>query len=117
MPGQTLVFKSGEPYGQVLIVPRKISYDLNQMTTSEAMQRVSTDDKLNKYCKKFVTNDWKDHIGHNFDDKYKVLRAVFNKHGSGGVEEFLDAVAKAVDGKRKFRGKLVMKRKNESIQD
>ena len=117
MPGQTLVFKPGEPYGQVLIVPKKITYDLKEMTIIEAMQRTSTDDKIIKYCKKFVRNDWKDHVGHNFDDKYKVLSAVFSKNGASGVQEFLDAVVKAVDSKRKFRGKLIMKRKNESIQD
>jgi len=56
-------------------------------------------------------------LGHNFDDKYKVLSAVFNKNGAKGVQEFIDAVANKIENKKKFRGKLVMKRKDEGIQD
>lgn len=117
MPGQTLVFKYGEPYGQALIIPKKVSYDIKEMTVGESTERAITDDKINKYCKSFVKNDWHDHIGHNFDDKYKVLSAVFAKHGPTGVRSYLDSVSATVDGKKKFRGKLIMKRKNESIQN
>jgi hypothetical protein len=117
MPGQTLIFRKGEPYGQALVLPKKVSYDIKEMTIAEATQRVTTDDKLGKYCKRFVNNDWHDHLGHNFDDKYKVLSAVFNKNGAKGVQEFIDAVANKIENKKKFRGKLVMKRKDEGIQD
>jgi len=117
MPGQTLIFRKGEPYGQALVLPKKVSYDIKEMTIAEATQRVTTDDKLGKYCKRFVKNDWYDHLGHNFDDKYKVLSAVFNKNGAKGVQEFIDAVANKIENKKKFRGKLVMKRKDEGIQD
>ena len=117
MPGQTLIFRKGEPYGQVLVIPKKVSYEIKEMTTVEATQRVSTDDKLGKYCKRFVNNDWHDNVGHNFDDKYKVLNAVFNKNGAKGVRDFVDAVANKIENQKKFRGKLVMKRKDESIQD
>jgi len=117
MPGQTLIFRKGEPYGQALVIPKKVSYDIKEMTVAEMSQRVSTDDKLSKYCKRFVNNDWHDHLGHNFDDKYKVLSAVFTKKGSKGVQEFIEAVALKIENKKKFRGKLVMKRKDEGIQD
>jgi hypothetical protein len=115
MPGQTLIFKNGEPYGQALILPKKATYDIKEMTVGESTERGITDDKLNKYCKKFVNNDWKDHLGHNFDDKYKVLSAVFAKNGPQGVRDFLDSVANKTSKKK--LGKFIMKRKDESIQN
>lgn len=117
MPGQTLIFRKGEPYGQVLVLPRKVSYDIKQMTSSEAVERGVIDDKIGKYCKRFVKNDWHDHKRHNFDDKYKVLSAVFAKDGPSGVKKFLDAIAEKVEAKRKFRGKLLMRKHNEGVQN
>lgn len=115
VPGQTLIFRKGEPYGQVLILPKKINYEIKEMTLEEASSRGSFDEKLNKYCKKIAKNDWYDHLGHNFDDKYKILSTVFNKSGVTGVKEFVETIASKT--KKKFRGKLLIKRKNESIQN
>lgn len=117
MPGQTLFFRKGEPYAQVLVVPKKVNYEIKAMSDSEALDRNALDEKLNKYCKKFVKNNWHDHKGNNFDDKYKILSAVFAKSGIKGVREFLDSVAHGVEGKKKFRGRLVMRKKNEGVQD
>ena len=117
MPGQTLIFRKGEPYGQALVIPRKVIYDIKEMTTAEASLRGSTDEKLSKHCKRFVKNDWHDHLGQNFDDKYKVLSGIFNKSDANGVQEFLDDLAVKMEKKKKIKCKLVIKRKDESIQD
>jgi hypothetical protein len=117
MPGQTIIFKKGEPYAQVLIIPKKIGYDIKEMTISESMQREEINEKISKHCKKFVKNDWKDNLGQNFDDKYKVLSSVFKKNGEKGIQDLIESVTSKIKTKSKsFIGKLVLK-KNESIQD
>lgn len=117
MPGQTLIFRKGEPYGQVLVIPKRVNYDIKEMTVAEATERGIIDNKLNKHCKRFVKNDWHDHLGHNFDDKYKMLSTISNKKGAKGVKEFIEAVAANIENKKKFIGKLIMKSKNEGIQN
>lgn len=117
MPGQTLIFRKGEPYGQALVIPKKVIYDIKEMTKTEAFLRGSTDEKLSKHCKKFVKNDWHDNLGQNFDDKYKVLSGIFNKSGANGVQDFLDDLAFKMENKKKIKCKLVIKRNHESIQD
>jgi hypothetical protein len=117
IPGQTIVFRKGEPYGQALVVPKKINYDLKPMTIAEAEDRNAQDHKVSKYCKNFVNNDWHDHLGHNFDDKYKVMSAVFAKGGIEELRKFIDLEGKKAEEKKKFRGKLVMRKKNEGVQN
>lgn len=90
MPGQTLIFRKGEAYGQVLVVPKRISYDIQEMTEEEKNQRVKVDTNLEKNKKHYVKNDWKDHLGHNFSDKYKQLSIIANKDGPEAVEKFLE---------------------------
>jgi hypothetical protein len=111
-PGQTIVFKKGEPYGQILIVPRKTHYEIKEMTRSEILQRNLVDNKIEKHCKKFAKT-WQDNSGQIFDDKYKVLSSVFLKKGE--ITSFLDDFEKATKTLKKIRGKLFIKRKNESI--
>jgi len=117
IPGQTLIFRKGEPYGQILVVPKKVTYDLKVMTRAEAEDRNAQDYKVSKYCKNFVNNDWHDHLGHNFDDKYKVMNAVFAKGGIEALRAFIDSEGQKVEGKKKFRRKLLMRKKHEGVQN
>jgi len=117
MPGQTIIFRKDEPYGQLLIIPKKVSYDISAMTDVEATERNVLNDKLTKYAKRFVKNNWYDHKGHNFDDKYKILSSIFAKSGLQGVREFIEAACNQVESKKRFRGKLVMRKKNEGVQN
>ena len=112
-PGQTLVFRKNEPYGQILILPRKIAYDIKEMSNGEKSARSTADAKINSYAKKICKNDWHDHLGHNFDDKYKVLSSINAKNGCAGVSKFIDAI----DTKKVFRGKLIKRTKDEGVQD
>lgn len=109
MPGQTIIFRKGEAYGQVLIIPRKVSYDIREMTNEEAAKRNLTDSKIQECSKNFVNNSWKDHIGHKFDDKYKVLSTVFSKKGKQGISDFLSQIDPFLKRKKKFKGRLIIK--------
>lgn len=116
-PGQTLVFRKGEPYAQVLVVPKKINYDVKQMSSEEAEERNVQDHKMSKYAKSFANNDWKDNQGRKFNDKYKVLSTVATKGGAQAVKDFIDSAGRKVETKKKFRGKLLMRKKNEGVQN
>lgn len=115
--GQTLIFRKDEPYVQILIVPKKISYDIKEMTSSEINERLLNDDKIGKYARNFVRNDWRDNAGQKFDDKYKVLSGVAAKYGSNSIRSFVESVAEKVEKNKKFSRRLLIKRKNESVQD
>jgi len=115
LPGQTIIFRQGEPYGQILIISKKISYDIKEMTLGESLERADCDNKINKYCKRFVKNDWHDHLGHNFDDKYKVLSSICSKHGADSVKDFIKSVAKKIEEKKKIPFKFFKKGKNEKL--
>ncbi len=93
MPGQTYVFRKGEPYAQILVVPRKVNYEITEMTSTEQSARGLLDDAIQTYCKKFVENDWHDHKGNNFDDKYKILNQIYVRKGTDGVKEFMRKIA------------------------
>jgi hypothetical protein len=79
MPGQTYIFRKDEPYAQILIVPRKILYEIQPMTSGEQSARGLLDDSIQKFCKKFTENDWHDNKGNNFDDKYRILNRIHIK--------------------------------------
>ena len=116
LPGQTLIFKKGDPIAQILILPRKISYDIMEMTQQEKERRNFTEESIEKCHKKFVTNDWFDYLGHNFDDKYKVLNNIFVKKGKKGVQEFLENVSEKIrlNSSSKVKRKLIIKKKGKN---
>lgn len=124
-PGQTIIFRKGEPYGQILIVPKKIIYDIKQMTDAEISERTSNETKIDQYAKQICKNDWHDHKCQNFDDKYKVLSRTFAKGGQIAIDKLMQSAAKKLETKlhiakskiKKIKNRLVMRRKDESIQD
>jgi hypothetical protein len=93
MPGQTYIFRKNEPYAQILIVPRKVLYEIKPMTSGEQSARGLLDDSIQTFCKKFTENDWYDNKGNNFDDKYKILNRIYVKKGKEGVYQFLQSIA------------------------
>lgn len=91
-PGETHVFRKGEPYAQLILVPRRINYDIQPMSEAEAARRQWRDSKISNYARHIAKNNWTDHKANPFDDKYKVLAGVFAKEGVDGVDRYLDAV-------------------------
>lgn len=110
MPGQTIIFRKNEPYCQILIIPKKISYDIKEMNKTECDKRGLIDEKINKLKKYIAKNDWHDNKGHNFDDKYKILSSIFSKDGQEGLEKFLDSIESKLNKKKKVIGKLIIKK-------
>ncbi len=119
MPEQTYIFRKDEPYAQILILPRKVFYEINPMTSSEIFARVNAEESINKNCKEFVENNWHDHKGNNFDDKYKVLNKIYTRKGNDGVKQFLEKTNQKVYEKcKKITKKKIFfpkKAKNEII--
>ena len=101
-PGQKYIFRKDEPIAQMLILPRKVIYEIQEMTEAEKNSRNILDNRITKSCKHFVTNDWHDHKGNNFDDKYKVLNNIFIRKGKEGMAKLLDDV-EASQQKNRFR--------------
>ena len=113
MAGQTYIFRKNEPYAQVVIVPRKVIYEINEMSGNEQQTRSILDEKIDKYCKRYITNDWNDHKGNNFNDKYKILNQIYIRKGKEGLLKFLDDVSKDVQTnyKKIIKKKLFLRKK------
>jgi len=93
MPGQTYIFRKDEPYGQILVVPRKVLYDIQPMTHSEQLARAAIDDIIVKYSKTICSNNWRDNLGNNFNDKYKMLNQLYVRKGKDAVINFLQSLS------------------------
>lgn len=90
MEGETHIFRHGEPYAHVLIIPNKPRYDIKPMTTEEADRRGKNETILGEHGDKVAKHNWTDHKGMPFNDKYKVLARAFAKGGEEKVQEVLD---------------------------
>jgi hypothetical protein len=91
MPGQTYIFRKNEPYGQIMVLPRRVSYEINEMTPAEIHERMRLEEKIIHYNKYFIKNKWVDHVGNTFDDKYRQLSSAYAKNGLQGIQDLLNA--------------------------
>lgn len=89
-PGLPHIFRKGEPYGQLLIVPRKVVYDVKEMEYEEARLRAKMDATISSCRDLLAENIWTDNEGGGFDDKYKCLARVYQKGGYHAVEQHLN---------------------------
>jgi hypothetical protein len=92
-PGQTHIFRKDEPYAQILILPQKISYDIQPMTSEESNERARFDSDLTKGANKYTKNVWRASDGSKFDDKYRQLARLYVKSGEDAVHEFAHKAA------------------------
>jgi hypothetical protein len=111
VPGQTIIFRKGEPYGQALVLPKKVEYDIQEMSQVEQFQRAHLDAQIDKYRKQIVKNDWFDYKGNNFDDKYKILSSIFAKKGIQGIYDLIDSLDKKNVKHKKIKNTFIKKRK------
>jgi hypothetical protein len=103
-PGQTHVFRKGEPYAKVLIVPEKVSYEVEKMSDDEANARDALDHEMVTaapliHRNKFTTGDTK----LTFDDKYRQLLGVYNREGADGVKRYVRSCYQKVRSKPPLR--------------
>ena len=85
--GSKYIFRKGEPYAQILILPKKVDYKIMEMSTAEKIERNNLDNKSSL----FVKNRWADNKGNVFDDKYKNMGCIFAKEGIKEINNIIQS--------------------------
>ena len=85
-PGQRHIFRKGEPYAQILFIPRNDEYVLSPMTPEEqaGRRKLEADIKLTKSL--IAKRIWNSASGMEFNDHYVVLSRIYDREGLEGVE-------------------------------
>jgi hypothetical protein len=91
-PGATHVFRPGEPYAQLLVVPAEQEYAVAAMAPEQAVERAAQDRRVTLLGYFLAKRLWRSDRGHWFDDRYKQLLRIFRRGGTDGVREHLRAV-------------------------
>ena len=92
-PGETHVFRPGEPVAQLLAVPAQATYALAEMPPEQVDDRNSQDRQMTSMGFFVAKHIWRAENGHWFDDKYKQLLRIFRAGGMDGVREHLRQIA------------------------
>lgn len=88
LEGQEHIFRKDEPYAQVIFLPRKADYQLQEMSPKEKTEREIMDRKIALHRDKIANHTWRDHLGNQFDDKYKQLSSLYAKYGKIDLDKF-----------------------------
>lgn len=88
--GQRHIFRKGEPFAQVIFVPRRVKYDLVPMTADEETARRLTAHRVEVARNEIGTNLWFNSDGADQSNFYKVLSAAFARDGHEGVERVIN---------------------------
>ena len=113
--GQKYIFKKDEPYAQILILPKKVSYEVEKMTEHEVFKRGSQDGIIADHARSIAGQTWISEGGHQFDDKYKKLASIAAKMGCPHVQEHLESI-KSKPKSKISRFLVKGKNENSSIQ-
>lgn len=92
--GHKHIFRKGEPYGQMLILPQKVQYNINPMSYEDEMENMILEKNILDYSDKLSKNKWKDYKGNVFDDKYKQMAIYYNKNKTVDMCKILDKSVK-----------------------
>ena len=86
--GRRHIFRKGEPYAQILILPNKVDYEIKEMSEVEIREREFQESELARIGSTHIaSHSWVDHKGNNFDDKYKIIKKLHAKGGMDAVRE------------------------------
>lgn len=96
--GQSYIFRKGEPYAQILILPKSPTYSIEPMTEEEINQRARMEGVLSDHAALVATKTWKTEKNESFDNKYKVLSSIAKKKGVDGVNFHLENINEEADG-------------------
>jgi hypothetical protein len=91
--GTVHVFRPGEPYAQLLVVPVDQTYEVHPMEPDLAADRASQDRQVTLFAYFLAKHLWRSDTGNWFDDKYKQLLRLFRREGMDAVRHHLQAVA------------------------
>jgi len=111
--GETHIFRHGEPYGQILIVPQRNPSSFVPFSDEERMKRESMDRRIGEHGSKMASKKWSDSNGLSFDDKYKVLSSAYAKGGYEALDETMNSKmqTKASELKTKIPKRLFRSKK------
>ncbi len=84
-PGQRHIFRQGEPYVQLLLVPHNPSHDITRMSAEEETQRRELENAINLSRREVATNSRQNCAGAQVDNHYKRLAAAFAQGGMAAV--------------------------------
>lgn len=79
--GEVHIFRRGEPYGQILIMPQKNPVRFVPFDEKEKASREIRDKRIGDYGSNIASRKWMDRAGLSFDDKYRVLGSAYSKGG------------------------------------
>jgi Flp pilus assembly protein TadD len=85
-PGERNVFRKGEPYAQILFVPQRANYELEPLSAEEEAARRKRETEIDASKYQIATNIWKNPVGNEFADYYKILARAFQRDGQSGVD-------------------------------
>jgi hypothetical protein len=91
-PGAVHVFRPGEPYAQLLLVPVDEAYRVEVMEPELAADRARQDRQVTLFAYMLAKRLWVSDRGNWFDDKYKQLLRLFRRGGDEAVPRHLQAV-------------------------
>jgi hypothetical protein len=109
-PGHVHIFSKDKPIAQLLIVPKKVTYELAEMTDEEKREREILGTRYDSLASYISQHEWQDHAGNLFDDKYKVLSRAYAKNGMEGIEAVLQAAEQLSKEKPNLRKTRVRRR-------
>ncbi|MEP6999381.1 MAG: hypothetical protein ABI969_02805 [bacterium] len=90
--GGTHVFRPGEPYAQLLLVPVDEVVRIEPMEPELAEDRARQDRQVTLLTYLLAKRLWESNTGIWFDDKYKQLLRIFRRGGRAAVAERLQEV-------------------------
>ncbi|MDB5174483.1 MAG: hypothetical protein JWN51_3256 [Phycisphaerales bacterium] len=89
-PGQRHIFRKGEPYAQILFVPRRMTYEMTKMEPEEAREWNDLETNIKAARSYIAKNVWHSPSGSDFNDHYNVLARTFAREGVAGVKQVVD---------------------------
>jgi Flp pilus assembly protein TadD len=93
-PGGYHLFRKGEPYVQITVVPQKPEYNLIPMTDEENRRRRDAEKQVVQAKSFIARNMWQNPIGSEFNDHYRTLSRAF---GRGGLPEVDATIAEGME--------------------
>ncbi|RWX22846.1 hypothetical protein [Rhizobium leguminosarum] len=73
LDGQSHIFRRGEPYAQVIVVPARSEYEVEPMTPDEASGRETQARQIMRHRDEISRHRWISSDGFQFDDVYKQI--------------------------------------------
>jgi hypothetical protein len=90
--GTVHVFRPGEPYAQLLLIPTETQYRIEPMDAELVQDRANQDRQITVLGYLLSKRIWRSDLGHWFDDKYKRLQRLFRRRGLEAVRDHLESV-------------------------